>query len=174
MKHMIRILACLILLSGAASAKDLSGYGVSMGYGSSKDDIDIYRIGLLKDWNVKWLENPTGYVTGYFELSYNRWEADNETTNGVALSPVFQYAFNTGVADFHPYVEGGIGAAYIDDYFIKERNLSSNLHFEDRIGMGIKFRHLDLNFRYLHYSNASLKEPNDGIDIFMGTLSWYF
>ncbi|WP_035240231.1 acyloxyacyl hydrolase [Desulfobacter vibrioformis] len=174
MKHMIRILTMLILLSSAAAANDLSGYGVSLGYGPSKDDIDIYRIGLLKAWDVRWLENPTGCVTGYFEVSYNRWEADGETTNGVAFSPVLQYTFNTRISQFHPYVEGGIGIAYIDDYVIKNRNLSSNLHFEDRIGAGIRFRHLDLNFRYLHYSNASLKEPNDGIDIFMGTLSWYF
>lgn len=171
---MIWILTCLILLSGTAGAKDLSGYGVSLGYGQSKDDIDIYRVGLLRDWDVRWLENPTGYVTGYFELSYNRWETDEETINGVALSPVFQYAFNTDIPEFYPYVEGGIGAAYIDDYFIKDRNLSSNLHFEDRIGVGIRFHQLDLRFIYLHYSNGSLKEPNDGIDILMGTLSWSF
>jgi lipid A 3-O-deacylase len=46
--------------------------------------------------------------------------------------------------------------------------------FEDRIGVGIRIKNMDLNFRYMHYSNAGFKEPNDGIDIFIGTLAWYF
>ena len=177
MKKRLLVLTCIfVMFSGTAMAQDGGGWGLSAGYGQSKDDdeIDIYRVGLLKDWGVKWLENATGYVNGYFELSYNRWDDGEDETNGVALSPVFQYAFNPDGDGRYPYVEGGIGVAYIDEYFIGTRNLSSNLQFEDRIGVGFRFDNLDLSFRYMHYSNASLKEPNDGIDIFIGSLAWYF
>jgi len=167
------MVTCLwVMLTGVAMAKD--GWGISAGYGQSKDNIDIYRVGLVKDWNVNWLENATGYVTGYFELSYNHWKEGGDKTNGYALSPVFQYAFNPGNDAWYPYVEGGVGVAYIDEYFIGTRNLSSNLQFEDRIGLGVRFNSLDLSFRYMHYSNASLKEPNDGIDIWIGSLAWFF
>ncbi len=94
--------------------------------------------------------------------------------NAVALSPVFQYTFHTGSAVWYPYIEAGVGVAYLDDYTINNRNLSSNLLFEDRIGVGVRIKNIDISFRYMHYSNAGLKEPNDGIDILIGTLAWYF
>ena len=173
MKKTILTLIFLAIFTGTAMAED-SGLGLTLGYGQSNDSIDIYRIGLAKKWNVRWLKNSTGYVDGYFELSYNRWDGGDNKINAVALSPVFIYAFNPGGKAWYPYVEGGIGVAYLDEYFIKDRNLSSNLQFEDRIGVGYRFDSFDLNFRYMHYSNASLKQPNDGIDIWIGTLAWYF
>lgn len=174
MKKAVLVLACVMMLSSYAFGGERSGFGMSLGYGQSKDDIDIYRVGLLKDWQVKWLKNATGYVNGYFELSYNHWKEGSDKVHGVALSPVFQYAFNPSENDWYPYIEGGIGVTYIDEYFIGTRNLSSNFQFEDRIGLGFRFDRLDLNFRYMHYSNASLKQPNHGIDIWIGSLAWYF
>jgi|GEM_PF-636056 len=177
MKRFLFLLSCFIATSTCAAAQNLpgpGGWGVSLGYGQSIDDIDIYHAGLLKQWDVKWLENNTGYVRGYFELSYNRWEKGGEDVNIVALSPVFQYVFHVGNAIWYPYIEAGIGAAYLDDYTINDRDLSSNLLFEDRIGVGIRIKNVDISFHYMHYSNAALKEPNDGIDILIGTLAWYF
>lgn len=124
--------------------------------------------------NTKWLESKTGYVGCYFELSYNRWECGGEDVNAVALSPVFQYVFYTGNATWYPYIEAGVGVAYLDDYTINDRNLSSNLLFEDRVGAGIRIENVDISFRYMHYSNAGLKGSNDGIDILIGTLAWFF
>jgi lipid A 3-O-deacylase len=115
-----------------------------------------------------------GYVSGYFELSYNHWEYNDQDINGVALSPVFVYSFGNESNFIRPYIEGGIGAAYIHEYHIADRNLSSNLQFEDRIGAGVKIGFFDVNFRYMHYSNASLKQPNHGIDIFMFTTAIQF
>jgi len=173
MKKGFVIALCLLgMMAGTAMAQE--GWGASAGYGQSKDNVDIYRVGLLKDWNVRWLQNTTGYATGYFELSYGYWKEGGDKTHCVALSPVFQYAFNPDQDSWYPYVEGGVGVAYIDEYFIGTRNLSSNLQFEDRIGVGFRFRSLDLSFRYMHYSNASLKQPNDGIDIWIGSLAWFF
>ncbi len=174
MKKALMVLICLVFLCGNAVAEESSGFGLTLGYGQSEDNIDIYRIGLAKKWNVQWLKNKTGYVDGYFELSYNHWDGDNDKINAIALSPVFIYAFNPNGNTWYPYIEGGIGVAYLDEYFIDERNLSSNFQFEDRIGVGFRFKNLDLNARYMHYSNASIKQPNMGIDIFLGTLAWYF
>jgi len=116
-----------------------------------------------------------GGLSGYFELSYNLWEKSGEQTHGVALSPVFVYYFNTGRAKgIIPYVEGGIGAACIDDYTIANRNLSSNLLFEDRVSIGVIINRIDLKVGYMHYSNASIRSPNDGIDIWLGTVVWHF
>lgn len=174
---MKKILFLLIYFTGTityAPAQDLTGWGISLGCGQSTDSIDIYRAGLVKQLNVKWLENKIGHVRGYFELSYNRWEYGGDDINAVALSPVFQYLFQTKNRDWYPYIEAGTGVAWLDDYTIHDRDLSTTLQFENRAGAGIRVKNIDFSFRYMHYSNASLKGPNDGIDILIGTLVWCF
>ena len=173
MKKILSLVIGLSLFYGIALA-DTSGYGVSLGYGRSQDDIDIYRLGIKKDFSTQWFENRYGYLTGYFELSYNRWEYHDDDINGVALSPVFVYCFRDEDKLIRPYIEGGIGAAYLDEYQIGSRNLATHFQFEDRIGAGVRIGMFDLNFRYMHYSNASIKQPNDGIDIWMFTTAIQF
>ncbi|MFH2061338.1 MAG: acyloxyacyl hydrolase [Pseudomonadota bacterium] len=173
MKKVILLVAGLALIYSSAMAES-SGYGLSFGYGEADPDIDIYRVGLKKDFTAKWFKTDFGYVSGYFELSYNYWEWNSQDINGVALSPVFAYFFGDESNLIRPYIEGGIGVAYLDEYFIADRNLSSNLQFEDRIGAGVRIGFIDLNFRYMHYSNASLKAPNHGIDILMFTTAIQF
>jgi lipid A 3-O-deacylase len=177
MKKILFIIFSLVLFyhtAIAAETAEPSGYEVSFGYGQDDSDINIFRLGLKKDFTSRWLESNSGYCSGYFELSYNHWEKDGENVNGVALSPVFVYYPGAESNKIKPYIEGGIGVAYIDEYHIAGRNLSTNFQFEDRIGIGVKMGLFDLNFRYMHYSNASVKQPNDGIDIWMFTTSIKF
>lgn len=173
MKKCLLSVLCVILFAGTAIAEP-SGYGLSFGYGEADPDIDVYRVGLKKDFPVSWFETDIGFLSGYFELSYNRWEHETEDINGIALSPVFVYFFGGKENRFRPYIEGGIGVAYIDEYRIADRNLSTNFQFEDRIGAGVRIGFVDLNFRYMHYSNASIKQPNHGIDIFILTTAIQF
>ena len=173
MKKSVLFIVCLMCFTTAAMAES-SGYGISFGYGEADPDIDIYRIGLKKDFPAKWFETSVGYLSGYFELSYNRWEHHSQDINCGAFSPVFVYYFGNESNLIRPYIEGGIGAAYLDEYHIADRNLSTNLQFEDRIGIGARIGFFDLSFRYMHYSNASLKDPNHGIDIMIVTTAIQF
>ncbi len=173
MKKFLFLILSLVLFSNIAMAES-SGYGISFGYGEADTDIDIYRLGIKKDFTSKWFESDFGYISGYFELSYNRWEHDDDDINAVALSPVFTYCFGSESNKVRPYIEGGIGVAYLDEYHIGGRNLSTNFQFEDRIGIGMRIGFVDLNFRYMHYSNASIKSPNNGIDILMFTTAIQF
>lgn len=163
----------MILISTCAMAES-GGYGISFGYGEADPDIDVYRLGLKKDFRSKWLETGVGYLSGYFELSYNRWEHESRDINGVALSPVFAYYFGNESSLIRPYIEGGIGVTYIDEYHIADRDLSTNFQFEDRIGVGARIGFFDICARYMHYSNASIEEPNHGIDIWILTTSIQF
>lgn len=169
------MVVCIQLLACAAALAGPQGFGIFGGYGQSTDNIDIFRFGLQKPFSAQWFESPTGSVSGYFELSYNCWDKSGDTTHGAAFSPVIAYYFNLeNSRQVTPYIEAGIGAAYIDDYRIAGRNLSSNFQFEDRIGIGVLINRVDIKFGYMHYSNADLKSPNDGIDIWMGTVAWRF
>jgi len=146
---------------------------VTISYGQSKDNIDIYRIGLRKDFSTRWFEKDIGYLSGYWEGSLNYWNGYGDENFGVALSPVFVYYFNYSET-IHPYLEGGIGVSLFSGTEMGPRDLSTNFLFEDRLGTGIRVNDWDFSFRYMHYSNASIKAPNDGIDIFIGSVSYKF
>jgi len=40
--------------------------------------------------------------------------------------------------------------------------------------MGFIINRVDIKLGYMHYSNASIRSPNDGIDIWSGTVTWHF
>lgn len=167
------VLLFVLFISTESSALD----GISLGIGKSRDSINIYHLGFQKQFGHNWLKSEVGSLSGYHEVSFNYWEYKDESIQQVAYSPVFAYeltAFGTGV---FPYLEGGIGVSYISEKTIKERNMSSHFQFEDRIGVGVRVgeeRKHDLNFGYLHYSNAGIKQPNDGIDIFILSYTYSF
>lgn len=46
-----------------------------------------------------------------------------------------------------------------------DQRLGSSVNFEDRIGFGLKLpAEQKIGVRAMHYSNAGLKQPNDGIE----------
>ena len=146
---------------------------VTINYGQSKDNIDIYRLGVRRDFSTRWFESSVGYLSGYWEGSLNYWNGYGVDNFGVALSPVFAYYFNLSDT-LHPYLEGGIGASLFSETKMGPRDLSTHFLFEDRLGVGLRMGRWDFAFRYMHYSNASIKQPNDGIDIFIGSISYRF
>jgi len=147
---------------------------ISLGFGESKDSIKVYRLGLKKDFNTILWTNAYGWVSGYYEASLNYWQKDRENIFGIAYSPVFVHYFGTISDSYNFYIEAGVGLSFISDSMIKCHDMTSNFHFEDRIGVGIKTECCDLNARYMHYSNASIQKPNDGIDMIIFTVSYEF
>lgn len=169
------LICCLILWTHSAFADESKWIDeVSVGLGQSKDHIDIYRLGLKKPFSSTLYKNNYGWLGGYYEASVNYWEKGGDTMYAFAFSPVFVYYFGEKSKKIHPYLEAGIGLSCLSDTMISGRNLSSHFNFEDRIGSGIRMEHFDLNGRYMHYSNAGLKKPNQGIDIIIFTLSYIF
>lgn len=167
MKSRFLIVLFLILF---CSADSVASGGVSLGYGKSRNSVNIYHIGFQKDFNSHWVESDAGYISGYHEVSFNYWEHKAEDVKQVAYSPVFTYGFTGLGHSVLPYLEGGIGVSYITETIINKRNMSTHFQFEDIIGFGLEIGteiKLDLNFKYLHYSNANIKKPNEGIDILM-------
>ena len=115
-----------------------------------------------------------GWVSGYFEGSLNYWYHTDDDIYAAALSPVFVYYFGAEKNSLIPYIEAGIGVAVISETTISNVEMSTAFQFEARVGAGIRTKKLDFNFRYMHYSNGSMAKPNDGIDIWIGTLSYRF
>lgn len=123
------------------------------------------NISLAFDWNRRWFESDTGHLGGYWNFAYTWWEAGRfgSDEHSLSVSPVLVYRFNAD--GWQPFVEAGIGAAYFSDDRVGDRRLGSQTHFEDRFAVGLQMNErAALRLRVIHYSNAGLEDPNDGIN----------
>ncbi len=142
--------------------------------GESKDGIKIYRLGLQRLFLQPLCDSSDRlYLSGYHELSINQWDGRHDRLSAIAYSPVFTVNFYRPGA-FTPYLELGVGISLITKKLIDSRDMSSHFQFEDRVGVGMRSDAIDLHFRYMHYSNAGLKSPNQGIDIFLVGMAYRF
>lgn len=125
------------------------------------------RAGFGIGWDKSWLQSSTGKLTGYWDYGYTYWEAGNKAgaRHSLSLAPVFVYEF--GSSDIKPFIELGVGASIFSGRSAGDRAFGSAFNFEDRLGVGLKIGDTQrLGARVIHYSNAGIKEPNDGIESF--------
>ncbi|MFJ9990334.1 acyloxyacyl hydrolase [Pseudomonas putida] len=153
--------AAVLALAGAnlAQAAQISG-----AVGATSQGDMTYRIGLSFDWDKKWLQSSTGHLTGYWDGAYTYWEGgDYSGAHSLSFSPVFVYEF--GDSGYVPFIEAGIGLAAFSKTEVGDQKLGSSVNFEDRIGFGLKLPgQQKIGIRATHYSNAGIKQPNDGIE----------
>lgn len=123
------------------------------------------NIGYGVPWQRRWLESETGSLSGYWHAGYTWWESGRFGTDShsFSASPVLVYIFHG--QRYRPFIEAGIGAAWFSRSRVGDQRLGSRFHFEDRFGAGLEFNDGQrLFFRVIHYSNAGLKSPNQGIN----------
>ncbi len=164
------------LASLASENTETSTYGLQIAYGTGKpDQLKGYRLAIQKFWPWKGFSNSPLNLTGYWDLSYANWYTAPPLANQprslsiVALSPLIRLQGRDGWLA-HVYLELGIGASWLSNNHLGHRNLGSQFAFQDLMGLGLRWRINDtlkgtLSYHYLHYSNASLFPPNQGIDV---------
>jgi hypothetical protein len=172
MRRLIVPLLVSLLLAGVAQAR-IPIDDVFVGVGESRSGIDTYRLGLGKAFGGAF-ETSVGYLSGYGEAALIYWRDGDEVVYGGVLTPVLAYYFGGETAGVRPYLGGGIGVAYVSNTMMAGRDLSTRILLEDRIGVGVTSGRLDVYLSYVHYSNASLVLPNEGIDSLMLTVGWSF
>lgn len=126
----------------------------------------VYRLGAQFDFNSRWFESSVGHLSGYWDAGYTYWEGDDTSTNhSISFAPVFVYEF--AGQNVKPYLEAGIGVAAFSNTKLESNDLGSSFQFEDRIGAGLRFAggH-EVGIRAIHYSNAGIKSPNDGVEAY--------
>ncbi|WP_111415173.1 acyloxyacyl hydrolase [Billgrantia lactosivorans] len=87
---------------------------------------------------------------------------DNDENAAWLLSPMLRYTF---AGKRSVYLEGGIGAAVFLDARIGSRDLSTAFQFQDRIALGGALGPGEVALEFTHYSNAGIKDPNEGIEV---------
>ncbi|MCU1716359.1 acyloxyacyl hydrolase [Pseudomonas sp. 5P_3.1_Bac2] len=144
--------------ASAAHALDLS-----LDIGQTGDSTMTYRLGTQFDFNRTWFNSRVGHLSGYWDAAYTYWDGDDTASNhSLSLSPVFVYEFAGETVK--PYIEAGIGVAAFSSTELESNKLGSSFQFEDRIGLGLRFNGQEIGVRAMHYSNAGIKEPNDGVE----------
>jgi len=158
-----RIISALCL--SAALALPAQATELMLAPGITSQGETTVNVSLAFDWDKRWFESDSGHLSGYWNLAYTWWEAGRFGSNeqSVSFSPVFVYRFNS--PGWRPFIEAGIGAAYFSDDQVSDRILGSQAHFEDRFSVGMQMSERDaLRLRVIHYSNAGLEDPNQGIN----------
>lgn len=159
-RFVLRSLLFIFMFSGSAHAAELM---LAPGLTSQGDT--TANASLAFDWNKRWFESERGHLSAYWNVAYTWWEAGRfeSDEHSVSVSPVFVYRFNAD--GWQPFVEAGVGAAYFSDDLVGDRRLGSQALFEDRFAVGVQMSERDaLRLRVIHYSNAGLEDPNQGIN----------
>jgi lipid A 3-O-deacylase len=146
--------------AASASAADLTAAIGMTGQGQM-----TWRAGISQNWNKQWWQSNRGYLSGYWEAGYTYWEGGDQGSgaHSLSFSPVFVYQFNG--ERFRPFIEAGIGVSLFSSSKVADRNMGSAFQFEDRLGAGFTLHDGSrLGIRAIHYSNAGIKNPNDGIE----------
>ena len=162
MRRLFCLAAFAAVVMGQASLAQAAG--VEFSVGQTGQTSQTYRLGMKFDWDKSWLQSDVGRLTGYWDGAYTYWDGDKRSSvSSLSFSPVFVYEF--AGENVKPYVEAGIGVALFSSTQIEDNKLGSAFNFEDRIGFGLRFNggH-EIGIRATHYSNAGIKEPNDGIE----------
>jgi len=151
---------------------------ISIGLGGAEQSSNVIRLGLQKDFGRSWYQTGTSELTGYWEASISHLDTSDKRGDDItaySLSPVFTYRFKK--ITFDPYIEAGVGISHISKDKIGSLDLSGHVQFENRLGYGARFgthRQHDVALRYIHFSNAGIKKPNDGINMLLVVYSYKF
>jgi opacity protein-like surface antigen len=176
LRHIAAFALSFILCNAPAHAAD----SVSVEAGSG-NETRLSRIGVQWNWDQNWQISDNAQLSGYWDLSLAHWrgkryrdvEGSHQNLTAIGFTPVFRL---TSKDKSGPYLEIGTGPHLLSElYDNNRRQLSTRFQFGSVLGIGYVFASkLDASIRYQHYSNASIKKPNDGVNFFIVRLSYAF
>jgi len=162
----LRLVQTSTLVFGILSATAAGAVTLVGSAGATGEDDPVVRLGVMQEWQSRWYETRVGALTGYWDAGYTYWDSGKlySAAHSLSVSPVLVYEFNTGQR-VTPFIEAGVGIALFSKTRVGEHRLGSAFNFENRLGVGLKLPgEQRLGIRALHYSNAGLQSPNDGIE----------
>ena len=167
-----------MLISLPCFAIDLDGASVELGTGN---EVRMLRVGLQSNWNKRWFQSNGTHVSGYWDAALTQWRGDaylnvrgqHQNITIVGLTPVFRLQAD----DLKGwYLEGGVGASLLSKLYDNDGDyLSTAFQFNDHVGVGYVFgKGWDLGFKFEHFSNGGIKEPNSGVNFMLLRLARKF
>lgn len=162
------LLGLSFLFSKQSHAQD--PYSIGVEYGNADEDISTIQLNFDRDIS-EWFDEQVVHlssrgVTTDFALTAFYWYHDNNEIFGGSAG----YNLNYGIPflkarGLRPYIEYELGVALISETRVGDRDMSTVFHFKNQLGLGLKMNWGSFFIRASHFSNARLRQPNDGIDI---------
>lgn len=163
----------------------LEEVGVFGAYGrgdlKAQDDMEIMDLGLRFGFDLKPFVKKFGFeLKGLLELLHEPFlgAITGPRSNAeLGLALLLRYAYPL-TGKLYPYIEVGSGFYYMT---LSTREQSTQFNFVDQGGAGLLYFLRDdlavsAGYRIRHVSNASIKEPNSGIDsdVYTVGISYFF
>lgn len=161
----LALIACAAAMPAASFAVD----GVSLEAGTG-DKVQMVRGGIQWDWQKRWWQSNGTHIGGYWDATLAQWRGTRfenrdarQNITVIGITPVLRFQRDTlkGV-----YAEAGIGAHLMSELYDNNGDrLSTSFQFGDHVAVGYVFNNnLDLGLKLQHFSNGSIKKPNNGVN----------
>ena len=156
-----------------------AGFGTRNPFGTKQiHDLALSSVNL--GWVFTGVMAPHKWYGGNLELLVEIFGGGQFEPNGryfVGLTPMLRYNFATG-SRWVPFINAGGGVSCTN---IDGPDLSGNFQFNVQVGAGTHYflnkrTALTVEYRWLHFSNAGIREPNHGTNtqMFHIGVSWFF
>ena len=153
-------------------AAESGGLGLKYGVGDKYSRTTlVYETTAL--WDYPWSSNGNRLeLTAETGVSY--WKANGSRSPGNAwqlyATPLIRWWFNERF-----FIEGGIGLTAFNKTRFADKTISTAFQFGDQIGVGVLLdKNSRLSLRYAHFSNASIKRPNPGLNVVEAGYTYQF
>ncbi len=161
-----------------------AGGALGAGFGTktmgSKESHDLASASVNVGWVFTPLLFPDKWYRGNLELLvevFGGWQFNPDSRYFAGLAPFIRYNFATR-SRWMPFVEFGAGVSATN---IDGCDLTGTFQFNLQIGGGLNYfinkkTALTLQYHWLHFSNAGIREPNHGTNTQMFRLgvNWFF
>jgi lipid A 3-O-deacylase len=169
------LLLGVTLVAGSAFAGEPE-IGLVLGRGDRSQETEVVRLGYRQALDVdearsRWWPGQLQYAVGIWRVPDLRGETRRYD---FSVTPVWRGESALGNA-LRGYVEAGFGAYLLSRTINNHTNrLPSAFQFGSHLGAGVAFGEgnaVRLGIAIQHLSNAGLKEPNGGINLYLLTAS---
>jgi len=145
----------------------LDGFGLEQ----SKDH-EFSRTRMLWLWDIKdplW-QNKYTSLKGHYEFAFGQTMPSDPVVS-LGISPVLEWHANS---QWLPFIETGLGLTWFSKTTHFEREISTPFQFSQILGVGYRYKDIQLGLRYQHHSNGDVVRPNNGYNFYGLTAKFWY
>ncbi|HSN53576.1 MAG TPA: acyloxyacyl hydrolase [Candidatus Sulfomarinibacteraceae bacterium] len=138
----------------------------------------LIRLGAQWELDRRWFEDGRWHLGLLIEAEIGGWQPElgDRGLYEIAVTPVIRVLPNRPPSPRPAvFIEAGIGPHLLSNVRFSGLDLSTSLQFGSHIGAGVLFGRggrYSLTYRFQHLSNASIKQPNPGIEFHLLQLGY--